>query len=304
MNNEEKKVEENLPKKDGKEIEGKGKESETANKEVGFITKRMPLKKWGESYIDRCITIYNIDYTTTEDDLLSHFKKVDGFEKMYVLKDPAHPELRNRGIAYVAYQKAKDAEFAIKSLNHTLIGNRRIRIERAFEKEILIAKTKQAKQAKKDIAKPKSSDHEDLDQEPVPPILDPNFLPHTRSERHRGRSRHSIHPDIDDYESLEGSHHHSYRHHRSRLAAHIDPHDYDYLDHRMRHPPIQIASSAPLFDYQSMMPPIPQFYPEKPRLEVNNEVEDLVNELSILFELYRDALLTQNISDMNEKGKK
>lgn len=297
MNNEETKVEENLPRTDSNESEVKGQENESTNKEVNFITKRIPLKNWGKSYIDRCITIYNIDYATTEEELLAVFKQIEGFEKMFLLKDPQHPEFCNRGIAYVAYEKAKSVELALKELNHTLIGNRRIRIERSFEQEL---KAKQ-KLLKKDSINDPQLDHS-LNEPEDPFINEPDHYTHSRHQEHHRRSRRSVHPEFD---RVERAHRH-YRHHR--LPTNQYEPEYEYLDSQIppigSHPKLQIVSSAPLFhDYQKVSPPASRLYVNQPQLppKVDNEVEDKANELSILFELYRDALLTQNISDMNDK---
>ena len=87
MNNEEKKVEGDLATNIENLANANDPNTASPNKQVDFITRRPPLKDWSKKTIDRCIIIYNIDYTITEDQLMEHFKKVNGFEKMYLLKD-------------------------------------------------------------------------------------------------------------------------------------------------------------------------------------------------------------------------
>lgn len=308
MNNEEKKVEGDLATNIENLANANDPNTASPNKQVDFITRRPPLKDWSKKTIDRCIIIYNIDYTITEDQLMEHFKKVNGFEKMYLLKDPHHTEFANRGIAYVIYSQSRDADFATKKLNHTLIGNRRIRIERSIEQE---PKPK-LKQSKKDWEDPLFPERPLLDPEALP-IYEVPYYSHLKSSKpseHSRRSHRSSH--LIDFE--EGLHHHSYRHRHSssHATAQIDLPGYEFIDHRsasLNHrAPIQMVSSAPLFhDYRPISPPVSQLYMDKPKaapkMKVDNEVEDKINELSILFELYRDALLNQNINDMKVKKK-
>lgn len=286
MNNEEKKDDPATVTDTQKKDEATTKEEVSTDKSIISTSNKYHFKNLDKSTLIRCITIFNIDYAITEEELTSQFKKVNGFERIILLTDPDHPEFRNRGIAYVTYKTIEDAECALKTLNHTLIGNRRIRIEKSYDQE---TKNKLKHIKKKSSAAQLASGPSD-----------PDFYPSSKSSHslHQRRSHHSHSIDHERYPDDDGYHHHSYRHHRSHYhdfyedspAHFLHPHDSLIVQH---HPYPQ--------DYQEVqiLAPQDQMYIDQAYLQRDYEpidkVEDKINELSILVELYRDALLQENI---------
>lgn len=78
------------------------------------------------------LLIRNLDRLTTEDELKGLFQKFGAVQYCNLVLDPASGQ--SKGFAFIEMPKSGEAKAAMKNLNNNTIGNNKIRVKKAEDK--------------------------------------------------------------------------------------------------------------------------------------------------------------------------